>query len=95
MSTSRPTIAERVAAESPYMRAAAEWVARRIGKPVHLIWGVDFAVNQGGYCETCSYESPGIEYWYNGKHDVYELSWDERTAGGFIEECVEILQEQS
>lgn len=86
-------IAALVAAESPYQRAAALWVAERTGDAPDLIAAVNFAGWQGGYCSTCASNESGLEFWVlrSGRVTRDTLELDDMSAGQFIEECVAIL----
>ncbi len=88
------TVEQRVEKESKYQRAAAAWVANKTGQDVNKIYGVDFALIYGGYCETCGYETAGLEYYYNGKLQEYE-SLTYISAGQFIQECMELLEQNN
>ena len=88
------TIAERVAAESKYQRAVATWIARKIGKPSKLIYGVTFDGSYTEGCPTCGGDLfTGISYFNNGRHCEYDLQYV--SVGQFIEECVAILNEKT
>lgn len=79
--------------ESRHQRAAALWVAKQIGvKNPDLITDVTFAIIRGGYCETCEYESTGVEFKNDGKWSTYEFPYD-TDVGNFLEQCVALLEE--
>ncbi len=78
-------------AENLYSRAANLWVARRLNLDTEKVSNVNFKVIYGGYCETCGYETFGLEYYYNGKYQELELGTT--SAGKFIQEAVELLKE--
>ena len=79
--------------ENRYARAASIWVARRFNLDENKVSDVDFAAYYGGYCETCGYETHGLDFKYNGKSRTEELGYYDITPGQFIEECVAILEE--
>lgn len=79
--------------ENLYQRAVAIWVGRRYKLDPDKITDVNFANYVGGYCETCGYETLGLEFKYNGKYQEHELGYYDITPGQFIEECVEILKD--
>lgn len=83
---------KRAEAENPYQRACALWVAQKTGKDADKITDVNFTVIRGGVCETCAYESTGIEFRYNGHYQEYEFFGDESMAK-FLEEAVQLLAE--
>lgn len=85
--------AEKVAAENKYERAAAIWVAHRFSLNADKIYDVNFSNYVGGYCETCGYETLGVEFYLDGKYSERELGYYGLTPGQFIEEAVEIMQE--
>ena len=80
--------------ENKYERAAATWVARYLKVDPKIISNVNFAVAYGGYCETCGYETAGLEFKKNGKWETIEIPDYVITPGEFIEECVAILKEE-
>lgn len=77
--------------DNPYNKAASLWVARRLNLDADKVTDVDFKVIYGGYCETCGYETFGLEYKYNGKYQELELGTT--SAGEFIQEAVMLLNE--
>jgi len=77
--------------ENLYAKAASTWVARRFNLDADKVSDVDFKVIYGGYCETCGYETFGLEYKYNGKYQEAELGTT--SVGEFLEEATEILKE--
>lgn len=80
---------------NPYEQAAATWVERYFKYPEGSVSDVNFAIEHGGGCETCSYDEVALEFKRNGKFDKREIPRYLVTPGKFIEECVAILQEQS
>ena len=82
----------RIAAEDLYQRAAAEWVARQIGKSADTIEDVDFGMGNNGGCSTCWEEFPALTYRRNGKEGTYQLQYPV-TPGQFLKECLEIYNE--
>jgi hypothetical protein len=87
------TIAERVAAESPYQRAVAIWIARRVNRNPERIYGVEFDGSYTEGCPTCGGDLfTGITYYDNGQHREYDMKY--MVPGQFIEECVAILEEE-
>lgn len=79
--------------ENVYQKAAAIWVARKFNLDADKITDVDFTRVSGGYCETCWYETLGVEFKYNGKYEERELGYYDTSPGAFIEEAVGILME--
>lgn len=77
--------------ENKFERAAAIWVAERFHLDADKVTGVTFSNYYGGGCETCGYETLGIEFHYNGKLRDEELGYYSITPGQFLQECVEIL----
>lgn len=81
-------------AENRYDKAAALWVKRYFNlKDSDVVTDVDFANYVGGYCETCGYETLGLDFKLNGKLVNRELGYYSVTPGRFIEECVALLDE--
>ena len=74
-----------------YEKAVAIWLARKYNLDADKISDIDFTTVGGGGCETCWYETFGIEFRNKGKLDERELGTT--SAGQFIQECSEILQE--
>jgi len=89
------TVAEKVAAESEYQRAAAIWVARKVGKDPDRIYGVDWYRRDGETSDAGTYFEGeyGLEYCDNGSWKRYDWSIGSPTPGRFLEECVAIMQE--
>lgn len=85
------SVETRVKNESKYQRAAALWIAERVRKDANRIYGVTFTTYYGGYCETCGYETTGLEYYFNGTLEEFEFG-SYRDAGEFIQECMELLE---
>lgn len=79
-------------AANVYDRAAALWVAKQTNLDADKISEVTFTVIRGGYCETCAYESSGIEFKYGGKVREYEFPYGV-TMASFLEESVALLSE--
>lgn len=80
--------------ESRYEKAAALWVKRHFQlKDSDVVTDVTFANYVGGYCETCGYETLGLDFMLNGKYTNRELGYYNVTPGQFIEECVALLDE--
>lgn len=77
-------------AESRYARAASLWVANRLNVDPERVSSVDFKVIYGGYCETCGYETFGLEYKLDGKYSELELGTT--SAGEFIQEAIQLLE---
>jgi hypothetical protein len=86
------TIAEQVASESPYQRAAARWVAERTGGNPDLICEVDFYRTDCDRSDAGTYWEGefGLSYKYRGIQKTYDFS-GLVTPGQFIEECVVLL----
>lgn len=102
MARVKEATAKAVASESKYQRAAAKWVANRLGHTsASAIYGVDFYLDQGNTSSCCGYEcdgwhsmdsgpSWGLEYFIDGYRGEMSLTYD-LSAGQFIEECVALL----
>jgi len=87
------TIAERVASESPYQRAAARWVAERVGANPELVYEVDFYRTDGDSSDAGTYWEGefGLSYKHRGVARHYDFS-GMVTPGQFLEECVALLE---
>lgn len=83
---------KRAKEENVYQRAAAICVAREFALDPDHVAGVDFCVHVDGYCETCAYETTGVEFVYRNGREIRAF---DITPGQFIEECVKILTEQA
>jgi hypothetical protein len=93
----KDTVAARVAAESPYARAAAKWVAAKTGKDANVIYGVDFEIDPGYQSCGCdgdygSFDTgPELYVSYSENGHWRQLGWAYISPGTFIEECVAFL----
>lgn len=76
-----------------YAVAVATWVGRKFKLDPSKISNVDFINYVAGYCETCGYETLGLEFKYDGKLQERELGYYDTSPGKFLEECSEILKE--
>lgn len=97
------TVAERVAGESRYARAAAEWVARYVGRDPSRIYGVTFGHEDEFRYSTLTFgesASAALRYFDNGREKSLRLEevWIGQdpnahpiTPGEFIEQCIELL----
>lgn len=98
-------IDESVAAEGRYARAAALWVAHRVGRDPSRIYGVTFwhenewrysTMTAGGDAQAA------LRYYDNGREKILTLedvyvgegpTAHPITPGEFIEQCVALLEE--
>lgn len=89
------TVSEKVAAESPYQRAAAIWIARKTGKDADRVYGVNWFRIDGETSDAGTYFEGewGLEYRYGGSECHYDWTYNSPTPGQFLEECVAILNE--
>lgn len=80
--------------ETPYDRAAATWVARRLGITPESIGRVNFAFEDGGAYSEFTWE-PGrmILTFLRANHEESMEFGDDVTPGQFIQECSVILRE--
>lgn len=88
------SVAEKVAAESPYQRAAALWVANKIGKNPDRIWGVTFGFEADYQLSEYTWQpgdGPLLRFKNNGRDE--QLPFDTVTPGQFIEECVMLMSQ--
>lgn len=76
-------------------RVVAEWLARRTKQDASKITDISFAMIDNGGCETCGYETLGMEYKYDGKYQDYEIGTYGITPGEFVAECAAIQAELS
>jgi hypothetical protein len=103
MAKVKQATAKKVAEESVYQRACAEWVANYLKHTsAAAIYGVDFYLDEGYTSSCCGYEcdgycgsmdtSPswGLEFYIAGNRGQLSLTY-ELKAGQFVEECVALL----
>lgn len=81
--------------EDPYERAAATWVARRLGIPSDSIGHVDFSFRDGGMISEVTWEGGEMILTFRRGNREDSLTFEGVTPAGFIRECVEILGEGS
>ena len=104
MARVKEATANAVAKESKYQRAAAKWVANRLGHTsAAAIYGVDFYLDHGYTASCCGYEcdgychsmdtSPswGLEFFVDGSRGQISLTYD-LGAGEFIEQCSALIE---
>jgi hypothetical protein len=53
-------------------RKTHAWAAKRFNLPVERIESVEFTTVYGGYCETCGYETTGVEIKVGGSYEKFE-----------------------
>jgi hypothetical protein len=83
--------------EPKFERAVAKWISLHYydskHKPLNpdFVTEVEFDSFQGGYCETCSYNSVGITFKYRGVRRTEELDYQDRPLGTIVGEIVALL----
>jgi hypothetical protein len=85
---------ERVEGENLYQRAAAHWVARKLGVDAQTIAKVDFGFEEDFRLSAWTIQpGDGLQLTFLHNGNTSALPIDQLTPGEFIEQCVGILTE--